>query len=96
MRAQERQCNKANRKFGKNGNAGKVEEARRNLNRKDFYEFGYRPQKTFEGKKKKQQPTSLRMNEIPAAHLQTASSSSIQSYYKWFRAGSCCKCMTGQ
>lgn len=33
------------------------------------------------GKKKK--PTSLRMNEIPAAHLQTAFSSSIQSYYKW-------------
>lgn len=30
--------------------------------------------------------TSLRMNEIPAAHLQTTFSSSIQSYYKWFCA----------
>lgn len=56
-------------------------EARGNLDRKDFYEFGYRPRKTFGGKKKK--TTSVRMNEIPAAHQEFPSSSSIQSYYKW-------------
>ena len=33
-------------------------EARGNLDRKDFYEFGYRPQKTFGGKK-----THLREDE---------------------------------
>lgn len=31
-------------------------------------------------------PTSVRTNEIPAAHEQTPSSSSTQSYYKWFCA----------
>lgn len=31
-------------------------EARGNLDYKDFYEFGYRPQKTFGGKKKKTKP----------------------------------------
>ena len=44
------------------------------------YEFGYHPQKTFEEEKKT--PTSLRMSEIPTAHLQTTLSSSIRSYYK--------------
>lgn len=30
---------------------GSRKEARENLDWKDFYEFGYRPQKTFEGRK---------------------------------------------
>lgn len=37
-------------------------------------------------KKKKQNPTSVKMNEIPAAHQEIPSSSSIQSYYKWICA----------
>lgn len=32
---------------------------------------------------KKKKTTSVRMNEIPAAHQEFPSSSSIQSYYKW-------------
>ena len=67
-------------------------EARENLDCDDFYEFGYRPQKTLG---KKNHTISLRMNEIPAAHLETVFSSSIQSYYKWLCTENCFKHMTG-
>lgn len=45
--------------------------------------------------KKKKHTISLRMNEIPGAHLETVFSLSIQSYYKWFCTENCFKHMTG-
>lgn len=44
---------------------------------------------------KKKHTISLRMNEIPASHLETVFSSSIQSYYIWCCTENCFKHMTG-
>lgn len=44
---------------------------------------------------KKKHTISLRMNEIPAAHLESVFNSSIQSYYKWLCTENCFKHMTG-
>ena len=84
---------KSVRNAGRSTKQESQNEARENLDCEDVYEFGYRPQKTL-GKKKKH-TISLRMNEIPGAHLETVFSLSIQSYYKWFCTENCFKHMTG-